>query len=112
MDGIDVLVNVVGGVSATNPLDLDPADWRQIMDLNLAQRMADLRGGVPIMQARAAVRSPTLVGRLEDGRGTFAYSVAEVSRRSRFFAVQYAPSGIRCNAVLPSWILTPHAVEG
>ena len=31
---------------------------------------------------------------------------------THFFAVSYAPWRIRCNAVLPAWVVTPHSMEG
>jgi NAD(P)-dependent dehydrogenase (short-subunit alcohol dehydrogenase family) len=39
-------------------------------------------------------------------------SKAGVNELTHVFAVSYAPWGIRCNAVLPSWVITPHSMEG
>jgi NAD(P)-dependent dehydrogenase (short-subunit alcohol dehydrogenase family) len=39
-------------------------------------------------------------------------SKAGVNAITGFFAVQYAQYKNRCNAILPSWILTPHSFEG
>jgi NAD(P)-dependent dehydrogenase (short-subunit alcohol dehydrogenase family) len=35
-----------------------------------------------------------------------------VNALTHFFAVSFAPDNIRCNAVLPAWVLTPHSIEG
>jgi NAD(P)-dependent dehydrogenase (short-subunit alcohol dehydrogenase family) len=42
----------------------------------------------------------------------YAISKAGVNALTHFFAASFAQDRIRCNAVLPAWILTPHAVEG
>jgi NAD(P)-dependent dehydrogenase (short-subunit alcohol dehydrogenase family) len=35
-----------------------------------------------------------------------------VNKLTHFFAAAYAEDNIRCNAVLPAWVLTPHSIEG
>jgi NAD(P)-dependent dehydrogenase (short-subunit alcohol dehydrogenase family) len=117
MGGIDVLVNVVGGsVGDANPLELDPKDWQRVMDLNLRGTWLTSREVVPIMQAQGggAITNTSSVGSRTGGGNFFAYSISKsgVNALTHFFAVQCAPFGIRCNVVLPAWILTPHAVEG
>jgi NAD(P)-dependent dehydrogenase (short-subunit alcohol dehydrogenase family) len=117
MGGIDALVNVVGGSHGdADPLELDPAGWQHVLDLNLRGTWLTSRAVVPIMQAEGAgaITNISSVGSRTGGGNFFAYSVSKsgVNALTHFFAVQYAPFGIRCNVVLPSWILTPHAVEG
>jgi NAD(P)-dependent dehydrogenase (short-subunit alcohol dehydrogenase family) len=116
MGRIDALVNVVGGsYGDANPLVLDPAGWADLMDLNLRSTWLTSRAVVPIMQEQGggAITNISSVGSRTGGR-FFAYSVAKsgVNALTHFFAVEYAPFGIRCNAILPSWVLTPHSVEG
>ena len=117
MGGIDILVNVVGGSPGdADALDLDIAAWQHITDLNLRGTWLTSRAVVPIMQALGggAITNISSVGSRTGGGNFFAYNVAKagVNALTRYFAVQYAPFGIRCNVILPSWILTPHAVEG
>jgi NAD(P)-dependent dehydrogenase (short-subunit alcohol dehydrogenase family) len=117
MGGIDALINVVGGsIGDANPIDLDIANWQQIFDLNLRGTWLTSRAVVPIMreQGAGAITNISSVGSRASGANFFAYSVSKsgVNALTHFFAVQYAPVGIRCNVILPSWILTPHAVEG
>lgn len=117
MGRVDALVNVVGGsIGDANPLELDPASWQQILDLNLRGTWLTCREVVPIMrdQGGGAITNISSVGSRATGGNFFAYSISKsgVNALTHFFAVQFAQMGIRCNAVLPSWILTPHAMEG
>jgi NAD(P)-dependent dehydrogenase (short-subunit alcohol dehydrogenase family) len=117
MGGIDALVNVVGGSPGdANARDLDVAAWHRISDLNLRGTWLTSRAVVPVMQAQGggAITNISSVGSRTGGGNFFAYGVSKagVNALTHYFAVEYAPIGIRCNAVLPSWILTPHAVEG
>jgi NAD(P)-dependent dehydrogenase (short-subunit alcohol dehydrogenase family) len=117
MGGIDALVNVVGGSPGdANPLELDPQHWQHIIDLNLRATWLTCRAVVPIMQDQGggAITNISSVGSRASGGTFFAYSIAKsgVNALTHFFAVQYAPFGIRCNVVLPAWVLTPHALEG
>lgn len=117
MGGIDVLVNVVGGSPGdANALDLDVDRWHHLLDLNLRGAWLTCRAVVPIMQAQGggAITNISSSGSRSGGANFFAYSVAKsgVNALTHYFAVQYAPFGIRSNVVLPSWILTPHALVG
>ena len=117
MGRIDALVNVVGGSPGdASPLELDPDSWQHIMDLNLRGTWLVSRAVVPIMKegGGGAITNISSVGSRASGGTFFAYSVSKagVNALTHFFAVQYAPFGIRCNVILPSWILTPHAMEG
>jgi len=117
MGRIDALVNNVGTSQGdANPLELDPADWQQIMDVNLRGMWLTSREVVPLMQEQGggAITNISTVGSRTGGGSLFAYSVSKsgVNALTHFFAVSYAPVGIRCNAVLPAWIATPHSMEG
>jgi NAD(P)-dependent dehydrogenase (short-subunit alcohol dehydrogenase family) len=117
MGRIDALVNVVGGSQGdAGPLELDLEGWQNVMDLNLRGTWLTSRAVVPIMQDQGggAITNISSVGSRAAGGTFFAYSVSKsgVNALTHFFAVQYAPFGIRCNVILPSWILTPHAMEG
>jgi NAD(P)-dependent dehydrogenase (short-subunit alcohol dehydrogenase family) len=117
MGRIDALVNVVGGSPGdASPLDLDLDGWQHIMDLNLRGTWLVSRAAVPIMKecGGGAITNISSVGSRASGGNFFGYSISKagVNALTHFFAVQYAPYGIRCNVILPSWILTPHAMEG
>ena len=117
MGGIDTLVNNVGinHVDA-DPLKLDLAGWQLMMDVNLRAMWLTSRAVVPIMEKRGggAITNISTVGSKTGGGNLFAYSISKagVNALTHFFAVQFAPVGIRCNAVLPSWVLTQHSIDG
>jgi NAD(P)-dependent dehydrogenase (short-subunit alcohol dehydrogenase family) len=114
---IDALVNNVGvSYRDAGPLDLDVAGWQEIMDINLRGMWLTSRAVVPLMkeQGGGAITNISTVGSRTGGGTLFAYAISKagVNAVTHFFAVEYAPVGIRCNAVLPSWIATPHSMEG
>lgn len=114
---IDALVNVVGtSIGDKDPLNLDVETWQKIFDVNLRGTWLVSRAAVPIMQAQGggAITNISTVGSRAVGGKLFSYSIskAAVNALTHFFAVQYAEDGIRCNVVLPSFIVTPHSMEG
>jgi NAD(P)-dependent dehydrogenase (short-subunit alcohol dehydrogenase family) len=117
MGRIDALVNNVGiSHCDAGPLDLEPADWQTIMDINLRGMWLTSKAAVPLMkeQGGGAITNISTVGSRTGGGNLFAYAISKsgVNAMSHFFAVEYASSGIRCNTVLPAWIATPHAMSG
>jgi NAD(P)-dependent dehydrogenase (short-subunit alcohol dehydrogenase family) len=117
MGRIDVLVNNVGvSYCDAGPLDLDVAGWQEIMDINLRGVWLTSKAVVPLMkeQGGGAITNISTVGSRTGGGTLFAYSISKsgVNAMTHFFAVEYASFGIRCNAVLPAWIATPHSMEG
>jgi NAD(P)-dependent dehydrogenase (short-subunit alcohol dehydrogenase family) len=110
-DRIDVLVNSAGiaeGKAAT--LDQDLAHWQRIIDVNLtgsylmcqavARTMRESGGGV-------VLNLSSIAGVIGLPRRT-AYSASKgaVSMMTRVLASEWAPYGIRVNAVAPGYIRT------
>jgi NAD(P)-dependent dehydrogenase (short-subunit alcohol dehydrogenase family) len=117
MGCIDALVNNVGTSHGdSDPLHLDIENWQAIFDINLRGTWLTSRAAVPIMQAQGggSITNTSTVGSRTGGGNLFAYSISKagVNALTHFFAVSYAPWNIRCNAVLPSWVITPHSLEG
>jgi NAD(P)-dependent dehydrogenase (short-subunit alcohol dehydrogenase family) len=117
MGRVDVLVNNVGvNLDDGNPVDLTEDGWQRIMDVNLRGTWLTSRAVIPLMQESGggAITNISSIGGRTAGGSLFAYSVSKagVDQLTHFLAVSYAPWGIRCNAVLPAWIATPHSVEG
>jgi NAD(P)-dependent dehydrogenase (short-subunit alcohol dehydrogenase family) len=117
MGRIDALVNnvAINHVDA-DPLSLDVAGWQLMMDVNLRSMWLTSRAVVPFMRKHGggAITNISTIGSRTGGGRMFAYSISKagVNALTHFFAVSFAPDNIRCNAVLPGWVLTPHAVEG
>jgi NAD(P)-dependent dehydrogenase (short-subunit alcohol dehydrogenase family) len=117
MGRIDVLVNNVGvSYCDAGPLELEPEPWQEIMDINLRGMWLTSKAVVPLMkeQGGGAITNISTVGARTGGGRLFAYSISKsgVNALTHFFAVEYAQYGIRCNAVLPAFIVTPHSMEG
>jgi len=117
MGRIDVLVNNVGvNNEDAAPLELEESTWQRIMDINLRAMWLTSRAVVPIMQEQGggAITNISSIGSKTGGGRLFAYAMSKagVNELTHFFAVSYAPWGIRCNTVLPAWVVTPHSMEG
>jgi len=117
MGRIDALVNNVGTSQRdADPLTLDLEAWQTIFDVNLRGTWLTSRAVVPIMrqQGGGSITNTSTVGSRTGGGSLFAYSVSKagVNALTHFFAVSYAQDRIRCNAVLPAFVVTPHSLEG
>jgi meso-butanediol dehydrogenase / (S,S)-butanediol dehydrogenase / diacetyl reductase len=107
---VDVLI-ANAGISVRKPfLEIDPADWRRVLDVNLtgvfhcaqaaARRMTAGGGGVILMTAS----TNGLTG--HELYADYNASKAGVILLARTMALELAPS-VRVNAVCPGYVLTP-----
>jgi NAD(P)-dependent dehydrogenase (short-subunit alcohol dehydrogenase family) len=117
MGRIDVLVNNVGVNHGDGPvLELEPDGWQEIFDINLRGMWLTSKAVVPLMkeQGGGAITNISTVGSRAVGGRLFAYSISKsgVNALTHFLAVEFAPANIRCNAILPAFIATPHSMEG
>jgi NAD(P)-dependent dehydrogenase (short-subunit alcohol dehydrogenase family) len=111
LGGVDVLV-ANAGISVRKPfLEIEEADWRRVLDVNLtgvffcaqqaARRMADGDGGGVILMT-ASTNGLTGHANYAD----YNASKAGVILLARTMALELAPR-IRVNAVCPGYVLTP-----
>jgi NAD(P)-dependent dehydrogenase (short-subunit alcohol dehydrogenase family) len=107
---VDVLI-ANAGISVRKPfLEIDPADWQRVLDVNLtgvfncaqaaARRMTAGGGGVILMTAS----TNGLTG--HELYADYNASKAGVILLARTMALELAPA-IRVNAVCPGYVLTP-----
>jgi NAD(P)-dependent dehydrogenase (short-subunit alcohol dehydrogenase family) len=108
---IDILLNNAG-ISINKPaLDLSVKEWREGIEINLtgificaqaaARRMARQKSGVMInMASMYGVASAP-------NRAAYCASKAGVVSLTKSLAVEWAPYGIRMNAIGPGYTLTP-----
>jgi meso-butanediol dehydrogenase / (S,S)-butanediol dehydrogenase / diacetyl reductase len=110
LGGVDVLV-ANAGISIRKPfLEIEEADWRRVLDVNLtgvfhcaqqaARRMDAADGGVILMTAS----TNGLTG--HEYYADYNASKAGVILLARTMALELAPK-IRVNAVCPGYVLTP-----
>jgi NAD(P)-dependent dehydrogenase (short-subunit alcohol dehydrogenase family) len=108
-DGIDILVNVAGGVIRTGPLEVTPAEWDEVFAVNvrgtffltqaIGRRMLEAGGG-------SIVTATSLAGEIVT-RAPVAYgaSKAALIQMTRALAVHWAPH-VRVNGVAPGYVRT------
>lgn len=111
--GIDIAVNCAGVNHASPAEDLDPAQWRRVLDVNLsgvfyccqaqARQMLTSGGGAIV---NIASMSATIVN-----RGLFQAhynsSKAGVKHLTSTLALEWATRGVRVNSISPGYIMTP-----
>jgi NAD(P)-dependent dehydrogenase (short-subunit alcohol dehydrogenase family) len=122
--GWDILLNAPGKNSATPFFDLGMDEWDDIMDVNLkgivqtcqifAKKMIEQERKGSIINI-SSVSSTTPLSRV------FTYSVSKAGLNSvtQFLAREFAPNGIRVNAIIPGFfpaeqnrkILSPERIE-
>jgi NAD(P)-dependent dehydrogenase (short-subunit alcohol dehydrogenase family) len=110
-DRLTVLVNnaVATGGGDGPVVDVEPADWDQVLRVNLSAVAWMCRAAIPAMR-RAGHGSIINVSSRVGERGTpglaaYAASKGGMNALTRSIAVDYASSGIRCNTLSPGYVL-------
>jgi NAD(P)-dependent dehydrogenase (short-subunit alcohol dehydrogenase family) len=110
---LDVLVNDAFVPSHTRPQELELEEWTRVLDVNVTGYMLCARAAGRRMIDRGAggaiVNLSSIAGSAALGRGNFAYSVSKgaIDALTRELAIEWAPFGIRVNAIKPCQVLTP-----
>lgn len=112
---VDVLVNNAGTCFHKPALEVTPEDWRQVMDINVTGvwncsqafgRLMVGQGGGTIVNIGSI--SALIVNRPQLQAGYNA-SKAAVHQLTKSLAAEWAPSGVRVNALAPGYIKTEMA---
>jgi NAD(P)-dependent dehydrogenase (short-subunit alcohol dehydrogenase family) len=109
---LDVLHNNVGIGKAGDPAETSVEDWRRISDANLLAVHVATQAVVPQMKKQRAgvLLTTSTIGSIRHiGTPHFAYGAtkAAANQYSRLAAVEYAPYGIRANAIIVGMLNTP-----
>jgi 3-oxoacyl-[acyl-carrier protein] reductase len=110
LGGADILVNHAGIAPSRHTLEIDDAEWDEVIDVNLsgvfrvaraaAQRMAARGGGVVLnMSSTGGIAA-------EPGHAHYAASKAGILALSRAMAHDLAPHGVRVCALCPGDVET------
>ena len=108
---VDVLVNNAG-VACVKPIaDHTPDEWDRVMNVNVKAIYWSARHVLPIMK-RQGIGLVLNTGSISSvagmpGQGAYAPSKGAVVQMTRQMAIDYAPFGIRVNAVCPGTVDTP-----
>jgi len=107
---VDVLINNAGINVFADPLELSDEAWQRCMAVNLEGAWHMIRAVLPGMLAagQGAIVNIASTHAFAIIPGTFPYPVAKhgLLGLTRALAVDYAPQGIRINAIAPGYIET------
>ncbi|HEY0420714.1 MAG TPA: SDR family oxidoreductase, partial [Acetobacteraceae bacterium] len=109
---LDLLDNNVGIGSCGSVLEVEEAEWRRVMQVNLDSMYLASRAAIPAMRQGGAIVNVSSISALRP-RGLTAYTVSKgaVIALTRAMAVDHGPAGIRVNCVAPGPVYTPMVYE-
>jgi NAD(P)-dependent dehydrogenase (short-subunit alcohol dehydrogenase family) len=110
---IDILHNNVGIEFLGGPVDTPENEWDRVHNVNLKSVFLACKFAIPHMEAQGGgtIINVSSTASLRASTETFlsySSSKAAVNHVTRVIAAQYAGKQIRCNAVIPGMIATPH----
>ncbi len=112
---IDILHNNVGrsrGDTATP--EMDAAMWDELFAMNLKGMFMTIKHVLPVMrkQRSGAIINISSSSSFASGQTvTYKTSKGAVNTLTQHVAIENAPYGVRCNAILPGLMDTPMAIE-
>ena len=112
LGGIDLLVNNAGRALQKAATEVTWDEWNDVIDINLKgsfflstafARHCAARGRGGAVVSMASTHGLTGIA----GRSVYGISKGGIIQMTRMLAIEWAPLGIRVNAVAPATVLTP-----
>jgi 2-dehydro-3-deoxy-D-gluconate 5-dehydrogenase len=107
---VDVLVNNAGTIERCDALDVDPASWARVLDVNLSGLFFLTQQLARPMLARGSGKIINIASLLSFQGGVrvapYAASKHAVAGLTRALANEWAPHGVQVNAIAPGYIAT------
>lgn len=108
---IDILVNSAAIDPVGPEVNMDPAFWQRIHDVNLTGPYLTMKAVIPSMiegGGGSIINISSLSAiRFMAGRAAYTSAKGGLVSLSQQIAVEYGPVGIRCNVICPGAIRTP-----
>jgi NAD(P)-dependent dehydrogenase (short-subunit alcohol dehydrogenase family) len=107
---LDVLVNVAGIGGASRIEDVDPAEWRRIVEVNLTGTFLLSQAALnPLLASQGVIVNMASVAGLRATPYNAAYCASKggVIMLTKSMALELAGAGVRVNAVCPASVATP-----
>lgn len=112
---LDILDNNVGIGGRGSVVEMDEAEWEQIMKVNVTSMMLTSKHAIPAMirAGGGAIVNISSISALRP-RGLTAYSTSKgaVIALTRAMAIDHATQGIRVNCIAPGPVYTPMVYAG
>jgi len=112
---IDVLFNHAGSIVVKPFLETTEAEWDRLMAVNVKSMYLVTRAVLPTMlaQGKGAIVCTSSISAVAGTPMEVLYDTTKGACHmfSRAIAVEYRDRGIRCNAVCPGFIRTPHGLR-
>lgn len=109
--GLDVLFNVAGTNLPKNVEELEDEEWHRIIDTNLTSVYRCAKLAIPEIRKRgggAIVNTASIAGIMGENRcSSYVASKGGIVMLTRNMAMDFAPDGIRVNAICPGATRTP-----
>ena len=109
---LDVLINNAGiEQRAVTGTDTYGADWRRLMAVNLDSAAFLTQAALPLLEATKGcvinIASIQAYAVLHTANTAYTVSKAAIAQLTKAMAVEYAPKGVRVNAIAPGVVETP-----
>ena len=115
LGGLDILVNCAGVIRRADVVETTEEEWDRLMAVNVKSMYLVTRAVLPGMLARGkgAIVCTSSISAVAGTPMEVLYDTTKGACHmfARAIAVEYRDRGIRCNAVCPGFVRTPHGLR-